>query len=195
MGLEQVIADVRKDGEARAEQVLQDARREAERVLTEARDRAAADQRQREAQAHKEAEQLRQQILSGAEFEARKQILLAQSDLREELRRRLVEGFGKLPEKVRKQHVAKLLAKAQQSVPRGRVWSAAPDEKTVKAALGTGGAGGTGGAAYSYAGTLPIAGGLVVESEDGTERLDLSYETLLGGLWRDVLKAESDLFA
>ena len=42
--------------------------------------------------------------------------------------------------------------------------------------------------------SVPISGGIVVESEDGRTRLDLSYDTLLDGMWRDVLKAEAELF-
>ena len=76
-----------------------------------------------------------------------------------------------------------LVKTAAEVIPAGSVWSADKDASALKAAK-----------PYKHAGSLPIAGGIVVESEDGRTRLDLSYETLLDGIWRDVLKAEAELF-
>ncbi len=47
---------------------------------------------------------------------------------------------------------------------------------------------------YAYAGTTAIAGGILVESESGDARLDLSYETLLEDAWRDIQRSEAALF-
>ncbi len=184
MGLDQVVAEVRQDGEKRAQAVLDEARADANKLRTEAREAADALVAARTAQAEKEAEQLRAQIASGAEFEARKAVLEAESDLRDQLRARLIDGFGNLDTDVRKGHLTKLLAKAKASVPSGKVWGAAADEATLKDQKD-----------YAYAGSIDIAGGIVVESEDGTVRLDLSYETMLGDMWRDILRQEANLFS
>ncbi len=62
-------------------------------------------------------------------------------------------------------------------------WGAAQDTTALKAQK-----------TYKHAGSHAIAGGIIVESEDGRTRLDLTYETLLDGMWRDVLKSEAALF-
>lgn len=183
MGLEQVIAEVQSGGERRAQEILQKARAEAEVVLAAARGKVAAYEAERLQQAERDVEHLRSQAISHAEFEARKLVLGTEAELRGELKRVLREGFAALPAKVRNTHLGKLVKEAQKVIPTGRLWGAEQDKAYLE---GTG---------YTFADVVPIAGGLVVESEDGLVRLDLSYETLLGDRWRDILRAEADLFA
>jgi len=184
MGLEQVIAEVRRDGEGRAQRLLDEARAEAEAIVAEAKRRGEAYAAERQAQLARDAVQLRAQIESGAEFEARKAVLATEAELREELRAILVRGFAGLPAGIREDHIRKLLAQAKASVPSGRVRGAEKDQRALAAQKD-----------YDFAGTTDVVGGIVVESTDGTVRLDLSYETLIHDLWRDVLRAESDLFS
>jgi V/A-type H+/Na+-transporting ATPase subunit E len=174
MGLEQVIAEVRRDGEARAKAVIDEANAEAERIL--------AIRKERQAQADRDATHARAQILSGAEFAARKTVLQEENTLRAALRENLLAHFAGLPAKTREKHLTALLRQAKNTVPAGKVWGAEKD----KAALQKTG--------YTFAGAAPIAGGIIVESEDGSIRLDLSYETLLADMWRDVLRSEAALF-
>ncbi len=183
MGLEQVIGEVRRDGDARAQKLIDDARAQAAEMVAEAEAQAGSYQESRMAQAEKDAEQAKAQVLSSAEFEARKLSLTAEADLRDELRATLVTGFTALPQKVRDGHIAKLLATAEDVLGGGKVWACSQDEKAASAGK------------FTFAGTMEGAGGLVAESDDGTQRLDLRYETLLNDLWRDVLREESGLFS
>lgn len=183
MGLDQVITEVRRDGEARAQATLKAARQEADAILAAARAQAQALEKARLEAASREAEQAKAQALSRAESEARKAVLTAEAELRDELRRQTVAHFAALPAKAREAHLKALLKTATAVIPAGKAWGADKDAAFLKGAK-----------PYAHAGSLPIAGGLVVESEDGKSRLDLSYETLLDGAWRDVLKAEAGLF-
>lgn len=183
MGLDHVIGEVRRDGEARAQATLKAARTEADALLAAAKVQAAKEEKARLEQAARDAEQARAQALSRAESEARKAVLTAEAALREQLRAQVVAHFAELPAKAREAHLRSLLKTAQAVIPSGSVWGAEKDAAVLKAAK-----------PYKHAGSLPGAGGIVVESEDGRSRLDLTYETLLDGLWRDVLKAEADLF-
>lgn len=184
MGLEQVIGEVRQDGDARAQKLLDDARARASEIVAEAEAKAHSYGEQRLAQAARDGEQVRAQVLSSAEFEARKLALTAEAQLRTQLRQSLVDGFAALPQKTRDAHVKRLLATAESVLGgSGRVWAAAQDQKAASAGP------------FAWAGVLDGAGGIVVESKDGTQRLDLRYETLLGDLWRDVLREEASLFS
>ena len=183
MGVDQVIGEVRRDGEAKAQATLAAARKEAEGILAAAKAQAKAHEKARLDAAAREAEQVKAQAMSRAESEARKAVLTAEADLREQLRAQVLQHFASLPAKAREAHVKSLVKTAQAVIPAGKVWGADKDAAALKGIKG-----------YTHAGSLPIAGGLVVESEDGRTRLDLSYETLLDGLWRDVLKAEAGLF-
>ncbi|MEA3203485.1 MAG: V/A-type H+/Na+-transporting ATPase subunit [Thermoplasmata archaeon] len=184
MGLEQVIGEVRRDGDARAQGILDGARREAKLILDQARQQAQAYETQRMAAAAKDAAAASAQVASRAESEARKALLAAESDLRAQLRAALVKALAELPLKQREAHLKALLAQAQKVIPAGKVWGSAQDTTFLHTQK-----------AYKHAGATAIAGGIVVESEDGMNRLDLSYETLLDEAWRDILKAEARLFA
>jgi V/A-type H+-transporting ATPase subunit E len=183
MGVDQVIGEVRRDGEARAQATLAAARKESEAIVAAAKAQAKAHEKTRLEAAARESEQVKAQAMSRAESEARKAVLTAEAELREQLRAQVMAHFAALPAKARESHLKALAKTASAVIPAGSVWGAEGDAAALKAAK-----------PYKHAGSLPIAGGLVVESEDGRTRLDLSYETLLDGLWRDVLKSESALF-
>lgn len=183
MGVDQVIGEVRRDGEARAQAILKAARQEADAILSAAKAQAAKEEKARLDQAQRDAEQARAQAMSRAESEARKAVLTAEAQMRDALRAQVAAHFAALPAKAREAHLKALLKTAAAVIPAGQVWGADKDAAALKAAK-----------PYKHAGSLPIGGGIVVESEDGKTRLDLSYETLLDGMWRDVLKAEAGLF-
>jgi len=184
MSLEAVVTEVRRDGESRAQQVLQRAREEANAILADARSRAQAIEQARLTEAARDAQQLQQQAQSRAESDSRKAVLGAEAALRQDLRQRLLKALADLPARSREAHLKRLLARAQEAIPAGRVWGSAKDAAFLGKAQ-----------PYTYAGDLDAVGGIVVESPDGSVRVDLTYETLLESAWRDVLKAEAALFA
>lgn len=183
MGLDQVIGEVGQDGETRAKAVLANARKEADAILAAARAQAASYEKARMEAADREAASAKAQAASRSESEARKAILTVEAELRGALREQVLAHFGQLDAKRREAHLKTLLDTAKGVIPSGSVWGAAQDTTALKAQK-----------TYKHAGSHAIAGGIVVESEDGRTRLDLTYETLLDGMWRDVLKAEAALF-
>ncbi|MEK6975733.1 MAG: V-type ATP synthase subunit E family protein [Candidatus Thermoplasmatota archaeon] len=183
MGLDQVIGEVRHDGDTRAQAVLANARKEADAILAAAKAQAHAYETARLSAAEREGAAAKAQAQSRAESEARKAVLTAEAELRDSLREQVLAHFAKLDPKQREPHLKALLETAKGVIPSGLVWGASQDTAALKAQK-----------TYKHAGSEPIAGGIIVESEDGKTRLDLTYETLLDGMWRDVLKAESALF-
>ncbi len=184
MGLEQVIGEVRRDGDQRAQRKLDEANAESARILAAAKDKVDAYLAERMAAAERDATQLHAQIRSSSDFEARKTVLTAEAELRAELWNAVLEGFGSLPEATRAKHITALLKTAHGIIAEGTVFGAAKDAAALKAQD-----------TFAHGGEADIIGGIVVESKDGANRLDLSYETLLGDMWRDVLKHEAGLFS
>ncbi len=183
MSLDQVIGEVRRDGEARAQHILQEARREAAAILAQARTEAKAHEGARLAAADKEATAVLAQAHSRAESEARKVVLGTEAQLREQMKQAVLRGLHDLPAKARDKHIQALIKRAQGIIPTGTVWGSSADTATLAAQK-----------SYKHAGSLAIAGGIVVEAENGRTRLDLTYETILDESWRDILKAEAALF-
>lgn len=183
MGLDEVIGEVRRDGDARGQAIVAAARKEAAAILDAARAQAKEQESARMAAAEKEARAVTAQTASRAESESRKALLSAEAELRAELKATIVKDLAGLPAKTREGHLKEILGKAHSIIPKGKVWGASQDT-TYLASQKT----------YKHAGSLPISGGIVVDSEDGLNRLDLSYETILDEAWRDILKAEASLF-
>lgn len=184
MGLQDVIGEVESSGRRRAQELLDAAKAESDSIVAAAREKADAYKAQRLQEAERDVEQLHAQMISSAEFEARKRVLGAEAELRAAFQKALLDGFAALPAKTRQAHVKKLLAQAKDVVPDGKVWGAEKDKKALQSQK-----------TFEFAGTTDIAGGIQVESKDGSIRVDLSYETLLQDQWRDVLRAEAALFA
>ncbi len=183
MGLSEVITDVRRDGESRAAAIVAAARKEADAILAGARNQAKAAEATRLADADRQAKAAASMVGSRAESDARKAVLTGEAQLRTALKAAVLQALKDAPAKNRQAHLTSLLARAQKVIPAGKVWGAASDAAVLDKAK-----------PYSYAGTAPIAGGILVESESGDARLDLSYETLLDDAWRELLRAEAGLF-
>jgi len=183
MGLEQVVTQVKQDGQAQAASIVEHANKEAEGILGAAREKVAALEKQRIGEAEREAAQIVTQSASRAKSASRKVVLEAQAGLHAQLREAIIASLIKLPAKQRSAHLDILVKRASGIIPKGRIWGAAADKEALAAQT-----------TYDYAGEMDIAGGIIVESADRTNRLDLSYDTLLSQQWRDVLKAEAALF-
>lgn len=183
MGLETVINEVEQGGERDAQTILDEAKTEAGEILATANAEAAEYERTRSAAADRDAAQIEAQGNSHAEFEARKLVLETEAELRKELRAKVLSGFAGFSGPLRESHLRKLVDQAKQVIPKGKVWGASADKKFLSDVDG-----------YTFSGETDIAGGLIVEDTKGKVRVDLSYDTLLDGLWRDILRSEADLF-
>ena len=64
----------------------------------------------------------------------------------------------------------------------GRVYCNANDQALVKQITGR-----------SFAGTIDCAGGVVIESGDGTRRVDLRYESILRDVWNDSVREVAEV--
>jgi V/A-type H+/Na+-transporting ATPase subunit E len=174
--LERVAQAVLERGKSEAEQIIAQAREEKERMLSEARAEGEANIKAAEAQAHVEAERKKVQEIARAELEARKISLAAQKEALDEVYK---QALAKLRELKENNELLKNLLKVNESEWKsgGRVYSNKKDENAVKKIVGS-----------AYAGQIDCAGGIVIESADGTRRIDLRYESLLSEVWDDAVK-------
>jgi V/A-type H+-transporting ATPase subunit E len=174
MGLETVLERIRDTGRAEAAAIVAEARKERERLLAEARAEGGRLAARREAEAHEQAERRRVQDLARAELDTKKIVLAAQEEVlravRERVRQRLAASGGA-------ESLRKLLAKNAGEWRSGRVYANARDAAAVHGVV-----------AGSFAGTVECLGGVVIESADGTSRLDLTYDSILDDVWDDVVR-------
>ncbi len=176
MTLERVAQAILERGKSEAEQIAAQAREEQKRMLSEARTEGEANIKAAQEQAREEAERRRIQGVARAELDARKISLAAQKEILDEVYKRTLSRLGELKEN---NEILKSLLKANVTEWKsgGRVYSNKKDEGVVKKVVGS-----------SYAGHIEGAGGIVIESADGTRRVDLRYESLLSEVWDDAVR-------
>lgn len=181
MPLEAVVQAILDEGRAEAERILAEARAERERMLSEIRAEGAKALAEAEAHAREAAERRRVQELARAELDARKIVLAAQKEALDLVYQR---ALGRLAQLKENEDFLRDLLKAAEAEwsTGGKVYSNPRDELLVRRIVGT-----------RYAGPIDTAGGVVIETEDGTRRVDSRYETLLQDVWNDSVKEVAEI--
>jgi len=179
--LETFVQAVHSKGRAETDEIIAQARAERERMLSEIRAEGEKALREAEEHAREAAERRRVQDLARAELEARKTVLAAQKEALDEVYQR---GLARLATLRENQDFLRTLLKANEAEWRsgGRVFTNAKDEAFVKGIVGK-----------AFAGTIDCAGGLVIESADGTRRVDLRYESILRDVWDDSVREVAEI--
>jgi len=180
MGLESVVEDVLGRGRSEVEEIRHAALAERDRILQNARAEGAKLLEIREQEARQAAGRLRVQALARAELEGKKIVLSAEKELLDEVYTKVLEKLVVLEDGAA---ILQSLLKANAGDWRtGKVYCNEKDANAVRAVVGT-----------SFGGTIDCVGGIVIESGDGTHRIDLRYETLLADLWRDSIREVAEV--
>ena len=180
MGLDSVVEDVLGRGRSEVEEIRRAALAERDRTLQNAQAEGAKLLEVREKEAQQAAERLRVQALARAELEGKKVVLSAEKELLDEV---YAKVLGKLAVLEDGAAILQSLLKAHAADWRtGKVYCNEKDANAVRSAVGT-----------SFGGTIDCVGGIVIESGDGTHRIDLLYETLLADVWRDSIREVAEV--
>src|SRR5256712_12226993 len=171
MGLETVIEDVLSRGRSEAEEIRRATMAERERILEDARAEGAKLLAQREQDGKRAAERARVQALARAERESKKVSLPAQKEPLDQVYATVLEKLARLAES---EGLVRSLLQAHEGEWRnGRVSCNARDAGAVRSIVGK-----------NFGGTIECVGGVVIDSGDGTRRIDLRVETIPADAWR-----------
>ena len=180
MGLETVIEDVLARGRSEAEEIRRATAAERERILQDARVEGAKLLAQREQQAKGAAERARIQALARAELESKKIVLSAQKELLDQVYAAVLDKLARLAES--EGLVQSLLRAHEEEWRNGKVYCNARDADRVRLIVGK-----------NFGSTIDCVGGVVIDSADGSRRIDLRFETILADIWRDSIKEVAEV--
>jgi vacuolar-type H+-ATPase subunit E/Vma4 len=180
MGLEVVVNEIIEEGRRQAARIEQEGLQEAKAILEEAKAKAQATLAEKDAQAARDAQRLRTQETARAEFEAKKQVLVARRALWDRLRAEALDALTGLDDAQRGRVLNTLVSQAAREIPAGTVHVRKQDAGLISAPAG-----------LVVVGDLQAAGGLVVEDTAGSVSLDHRFESILADVWPTVLKEES----
>ncbi len=180
MGLDAIVEEIKAKGKAEADRISQETDKEVSRILAEAQSQAVRIKASRQDSAKKEIERLRLQEMSSANLEVKRAMLNARKELLDDVNEKAREGISKLPADTNLKLLKSIIEKNQAN--NSRISSNKKDEPAVRKLT-----------KLNYSGNINCIGGVIIENEDGTEYLDLRYETILKKVSEQSLKQVSDI--
>jgi len=179
MALESVINEIYKKGDQEVQKIKEEAEKEAERIIAEAKEKAEEILRKAKEDAEKEAERLRRQEISSVKLEMKRQMLNKQKEILEAVFETLKQRLQDMDLETKKKIVTALLKNYATS---GMiVYSNKKDEDLVKSIIQELQLD------VKYGGNIECLGGVVLESEDGDVRLNLTFDELLNQLYEQKM--------
>lgn len=182
MGLEVVLKQIQTAGQKEESNILEQAQFERERILVDAKKRADEIRQASTTRTESRLEGLRRELLSAAEFESRRRLLVARRELSEDFRKRVHAAVAALSAPQNQGLLTKMAKKAAADLPNGTV-HAKRNDQPILAKSG-----------FKAGNETTGLGGFQVESPDGAVILDYRYETLLENAWKQILSENQTLF-
>ena len=165
MGLEKVKESVLADADQKARGRVKAAESEARRILYLAKKQASQSEKSFNRELAEEAEMLEKRESASSKLESKKMNLAFRKEFADEIFETVKKNLEKLPETKRANHIKSLLNKANAEIDAAAIYCSEKDAKHVDNKY--------------LIEESDMLGGIMAESEDGTLRVDYSYETML----------------
>lgn len=179
MGLETVVNDIMDAAQAEVSQMDSEADAEASLILEEARQNAKRIMGERLAKAEDDIKKIRQQELSSANLEVKRTLLNARKELLDKVYVQSVDAISNLSPEKNEEILKVLISKYEANG--AKIYSNTGSERIVKKL-----------SSLKYAGNIDCIGGIIIENEDGTVKLDYTYDVILKSVNEQLLKKTSD---
>lgn len=189
MGLESVVEEIREKGRKESDIIHREAESESAARISEARVKADKIIMAARDDVEKQVNRMLGQEVSAAQLVVRREILNAQKGLLDEVYSGALKALSDLPSDFHKDAIRALLVKAKAEIPQGIVHCNSRDLPLLQGLI----TGDKSLAGFTAGSTVDIAGGVVVETQDGELQIDYSYRTFLDSVWESGLKDASDL--
>ena len=180
MGLETVVKDIMDAAQAEVSKMDSEADAEVALILDEAKQNAKRIMGERLAKAEDDIKKIRQQEISSANLEVKRTLLNARKEILEKVYVQAVETISEFSPEKNETLLKELITTYEANG--SKIYSNAASEEIVKKL-----------SSLEYAGNIDCLGGVVIENEDGTIRLDYTYDVILKSVNERLLKQTSDI--
>lgn len=180
MGLDIVIKDIQSGAQAEVSRIKAEGDAKASEILNEAREAQKKMLGDSLAKAEEDLQNLHQQVISSANLEVKRIMLNKRKDLLEQVYSKAFESIKSMPASKVEELLKVLIEK--HGAEGARIYSAKNSEAVVKKL-----------SSLSYADNIDCVGGIVLENEDKTIRLDYTYDSIFKNVYERSLKQISDL--
>lgn len=180
MGLDIVIKDIQSGAQTEVSKIKAEADAKVSEILNEAKAAQKKMLGDSLAQAEDDLKNLHQQVISSANLEVKRVRLNKRKELLDQVYDKTVESIKSMPASKSEKLLGDLVAKHEAEGV--KIYSNKNQEAIIKKL-----------SSLSYAGNTNCIGGIVLENEDGTVRLDFTYDSILKNVYERSLKQMSDI--
>jgi len=189
MGLEAVVGEIRAKGQKEAAAIREQTRKDVEYILSGSQEKASKIKLAAEESIEKQVRHIESQEVSAANLLVKRNLLNTQKALLDETYQDALESLSKLPDSFHRDAIRALLSDATQQISKGIVHCNARDMPALKEIIAQKGEF----SGYSPGNVKDIEGGVIIESNDSTLQINMSYRTFLDSVWEKGLKDASDI--
>ncbi|AKB77093.1 V-type ATP synthase subunit E [Methanosarcina horonobensis HB-1 = JCM 15518] len=180
MGLEIVIKDIQEGARAEVSRIKTEGDAKASEITNEAKEVQKKMLGDSLAKVEEDLQKLHQQVISSANLEVKRITLNKRKELLDKVYSQTVESIKSMPASKQEELLKHIINKNEASG--ARIYSNKESEGTVRKL-----------SSLTYAGNIDCIGGVVLENEDGTVRLDFTYDSILKNVYERSLKQISDI--
>ncbi|MDQ1274839.1 MAG: V/A-type H+/Na+-transporting ATPase subunit [Euryarchaeota archaeon] len=179
MGLEIVVKDIQEGARAEVSRIKAEGDAKASEIINEAKEMQKKMLGDSLAKAEEDLQSLHQQVISSANLEVKRITLNKRKELLDKVYNQTIEKIKSMPASKKEELLKHILNKYEASG--ARVYSSKDSEQIVRKLT-----------SLTYAGNINCIGGVVLDNEDGTVRLDFTYDSILENVYEHSLKQISD---
>lgn len=180
MGLDIVIRDIQNGAQAEVSKIKAETDAKVSEILNEAKDGQKKMLGDSLAQAEEDLKNLHQQVISSANLDVKRIRLNKRKELLEQVYSKAYESIKSMPASKNENLLKVLIDKHQAEGV--KIYSTKKSEPIVRKL-----------SSLSYTGNIDILGGIILENEDRTVRLDFTYDSILKNVYERSLKQISDI--
>ncbi|MFQ6055067.1 MAG: V-type ATP synthase subunit E [Methanosarcinales archaeon] len=180
MGLETIASEILEKAKRETEKINKETEKEVSEILKKAKSSEIEIKKKKEEEVKKTIERIRKQEISSANLEVKRAILNARKEILDETLQKAREYISNLPPEKNKVLLEALIK--QHNNEGTKIYSNKRDEPIVKKISN-----------HNYAGNIKCIGGIALENDDGTVRLDYTFDTILLEVNESSMKKISDI--
>lgn len=180
MGLDNVVNDILEQARSEVAAIEKAADEEVAAIINEAKAKADEMAQKRQAEVDAQIDRMHRQEISSAHLDIKRAALNAKKDVLDSVYQTVMDEISSMPDGKNADLLKAIIDKYGSSGT--RIYSNGRDAKLVQEM-----------SELTFAGEIDCLGGVVIENDDGTVRLDYTYDTILADVSEQNLKPVSDI--
>ena len=182
MALDKVVNEIQESARKEADLRIQEAEKERAKILQEADQRIEKMHKAEEKDLQDTLRRMQRQELSSAELEARRIVLNKRKEVLDKTFEETLHELSNMDPKEKAAVYKKILSNGKKLVPRPKVFVPRNESSLISGVRGV-----------ESVEETDMESGIVMESQDGTVRLDYRFRTILESNWEKELKNVSGI--